>query len=190
MNLKKLLKQHEILVYPVSGVLLAAVAFPTATGYPLLQALVVVMGVHHVTFAVNYILPTKQIEPEPIKPEVSAPAGFQTVPVYRDLNEPVTHSYTTATLNLVHKDLRWQQFCNAVVIYQTKMTQTKWTGKGKLFSKNEFSKKMHEWEKQNIVKLANPKNRNDGFVLSGGEGRRYFSDVAAGRKWIALPHSD
>jgi hypothetical protein len=90
----------------------------------------------------------------------------------------------------VQKDLRWQQFCNAVLVHKTPMTQSKWTGKGRLFSKPEFSAKMSEWEQKKIIKLANPKNRNSGFTLSGGEGRRYFSDVANGKKWIPLPYSD
>jgi hypothetical protein len=107
-----------------------------------------------------------------------------------NLGEPVIMHSTSVSLNLVQKDLRWQQFCNAVLVHKTPMTQSKWTGKGRLFSKPEFSAKMSEWEQKKIIKLANPKNRNSGFTLSGGEGRRYFSDVANGKKWIALPYSD
>jgi hypothetical protein len=107
-----------------------------------------------------------------------------------NLGEPVIMHSTSVSLNLVQKDLRWQQFCNAVLVHKTPMTQSKWTGKGRLFSKPEFSAKMGEWEQKRIIKLANPKNRRDGFTLSGGEGRRYFSDVANGKKWIALPYSD
>jgi hypothetical protein len=107
-----------------------------------------------------------------------------------NLGEPVIMHSTSVSLNLVQKDLRWQQFCSAVLVHKTPMTQSKWTGKGRLFSKPEFSAKMSEWEQKKIIKLANPKNRNSGFTLSGGEGRRYFSDVANGKKWIALPYSD
>jgi hypothetical protein len=107
-----------------------------------------------------------------------------------NLGEPVVMHATSIGLNLVQKDLRWQQFCNAVLVHKTPMTQSKWTGKGRLFSKPEFSAKMGEWEQKKIIKLANPKNRNNGFALNGGEGRRYFSDVANGKKWIALPYSD
>jgi hypothetical protein len=107
-----------------------------------------------------------------------------------NLGEPVIMHSTSVSLNLVQKDLRWQQFCSAVLVHKTPMTQSKWTGKGRLFSKPEFSAKMSEWEQKKIIKLANPKNRNSGFTLSGGEGRRYFSDVANGKKWIPLPYSD
>jgi hypothetical protein len=107
-----------------------------------------------------------------------------------NLGEPVIMHSTSVSLNLVQKDLRWQQFCNAVLVHKTPMTQSKWTGKGRLFSKPEFAAQLGEWEQKRIIKLANPKNRRDGFTLSGGEGRRYFSDVANGKKWIALPYSD
>jgi hypothetical protein len=107
-----------------------------------------------------------------------------------NLGEPVVMHSTSVSLNLVQKDLRWQQFCNAVLVHKTPMTQSKWTGKGRLFSKPEFAAQLGEWEQKRIIKLANPKNRRDGFTLSGGEGRRYFSDVANGKKWIPLPYSD
>jgi hypothetical protein len=107
-----------------------------------------------------------------------------------NLGEPVIMHSTSVSLNLVQKDLRWQQFCNAVLVHKTPMAQDKWTGKGRPFSKPEFIARLGEWEQKKIIKLANPKNRNSGFTLNGGEGRRYFSDVANGKKWIALPYSD
>jgi hypothetical protein len=193
--------KREVLLFPASSLALGAFAFWMANAIPggelrlTMQAVLTMLGVLDVTYYSRVTRAAMELQPGEPTPEPeqepAAPSGFQ--PVMRrvpNLGEPVTNFYATASLNLVQKDLRWQEFCKTVLIHQTPMTQAKWTGDGRQFSKPEFSAQMGKWEDKKIVKLKNPKNRKAGFILNGGQGRRYFSDVANGKEWIVLPHSD
>jgi hypothetical protein len=106
-----------------------------------------------------------------------------------NLGEPVVMHSTSVSLNLVQKDLRWQQFGYAVC-NGASMAQTKWTGPGRPFSRPEFEERVNEWVRQQVVIRKNRKGNTGGFKPNGAGGWQYFNDLGAGRKWIALPLQD
>lgn len=86
-------------------------------------------------------------------------------------------------VNLLQKDQRWQQFGYAIVNGQ-RMTQTKWTGKGRPFSKTEFVKRIKSWLEDEVI----AQNKGDSsYHPNGAIGWQYFKDLADGRKFIPLP---
>jgi hypothetical protein len=101
----------------------------------------------------------------------------------------VEYNFQTVKANLIQRDERWQQFGMAVVNGMP-MTQSKWTGKGRPFSKPEFSGQMNTWLHDQIVKPKNRKGNSEGFTPKGERGWKYFKGLADGREWISLPYSE
>lgn len=103
-----------------------------------------------------------------------------------DLNEK-DGIWQSVAANVNQRDLRWQQFGQAVCEGQ-RIVQSKWTGKGRPFSKTEFAPQIKKWfEVDKVLKLINPKARNSGWKPNGPDGWRYFKALADGREWLPLP---
>lgn len=100
-----------------------------------------------------------------------------------DLNEKDNIWQQSVEVNLHQPDKRWQQFGYAICNGQP-MTQSKWTGKGRPFSKPEFVPVINGWLEKQIVKKS---KGNASPVPNGSQGWQYFKDLADGRKYIPLP---
>ena len=100
----------------------------------------------------------------------------------------VTNQYTADAAYLPVPDLRWRDWATAIVNGQP-MTQSRWTGRNKKFSKPEYSAQLNAWLKENKLTFENPKNKSDGFKPNRAEGWRYFNDLATGKEIVPLPHS-
>jgi hypothetical protein len=194
MDLRVLTKRERFL-YPASTAVLAFVATQAAQAVTvaetriLIQALLVVWGVNDALYYVTNSMPREQ-EPEAQPVPEPTPTGFQRVhKVIPNLNVPV-NTYQSVTLNVQQQDLRWRHFAYAIVTHNTPMTQTKWTGKNRPFSKPEFEYQMQGWLSAGVVAPKNRKGNTGGFKPNGAGGWQYFADLANGKRWIALPHQD
>lgn len=96
----------------------------------------------------------------------------------------VWQSNSIAT-NLLQKDMRWQQWAQGVCNCAN-LTQAKWAGGGRLFSRPEYEKQMKEFIVDLILKKP-AKGWNKSPRVNGLEGWRYIRDLADGRKFIPLP---
>lgn len=89
----------------------------------------------------------------------------------------------------VQKDARWQQFAEGILYHKMPISQAKWTGKGRMFSKTEFAPRINGWVTDGYLATINPHSANQGYKISGSRGRDYFQGLATGREYIPLPHS-
>lgn len=118
------------------------------------------------------------------------PDGLEPLRMRAQFPKVHINQYSTVHANLLQPDKRWQDFAYDVVVYRTPMTQAKWTGRNRPFSRGEFSTQMNQWLTGQIIKPKNLKNLRDGFIPRGGRGHEYFCALARGEEWIPLPHSD
>lgn len=103
-----------------------------------------------------------------------------------DLNEKNNIWQQSLEVNVHQADKRWQQFGYAVINGQP-MTQSKWTGKGRPFSRPEFEKQIKKWLIDLVIVHKKIKGKNAGYHPNGSEGWRYFKALADGRVLIPLP---
>lgn len=116
-------------------------------------------------------------EPKQIKPESRKIVDLAE-------KDNVWQSNSIAT-NLLQKDKRWQQWAQGVCNCAN-LTQAKWAGGGRLFSKPEYQKQMKRFIVDLILKKP-AKGWNKSPRVNGLEGWRYIRDLADGRKFIPLP---
>jgi hypothetical protein len=87
----------------------------------------------------------------------------------------------------IRKDQRWQAWAQAVLYNKTSMSQSKWTGKGRMFSKTEYAPRLSEWLNDGYIATVNPRDANQGYKIAGARGRDFLQGLATGREYIPLP---
>lgn len=105
-----------------------------------------------------------------------------------DLNEK-NNVWQNVALNVNQRDPRWQQFGVAVINGQP-MTQSKWTGKGRPFSRPEFEKQIKKWLADVVIVHKKIKGKASSYRPNGAEGWQYFKALADGRAWLPLPSQE
>lgn len=101
---------------------------------------------------------------------------------YVDLTEK-DNVWQSASVAIKQRDPRWQQFAVAIINNQP-MTQSKWAGGGRPFSKPEFVKQIKKWVTDLVIVK---KKENNSYRPNGASGWRYFKALADGREVIPLP---
>lgn len=99
------------------------------------------------------------------------------------------NKWQNVSVNIKQRDLRWQQFGVAVINGQP-MTQSKWTGKGRPFSRPEFEKQIKKWAADLVIVHEKVKGRASSYKPNGAEGWRYFKALADGRATLPLPSKE
>lgn len=130
----------------------------------------------------NLRLMQSQIKTDP------APAlgnGFVSI---RNLNTPNT--LESVAVNVQQRDPRIKQWAMAVTYSKTPMTQSRWAGGGKPFSKPEYAAWTKVLLEREVIALANPKNTKGGYKPNGAKGWQYLKALADGREYLPLPTVD
>jgi hypothetical protein len=121
-----------------------------------------------------------QTEPRRIPNLNAAPNGFTPL---RDL----TYESAVKSVKLEKRDPRLQQWAYAVAYNNAKMTQTKWCGGKRLFSKPEYERWIACLLDKEIITFANPKNPAGGYRPNGAKGWQAIKQIADGTLYVPLP---
>lgn len=89
-------------------------------------------------------------------------------------------------VSVAQRDPRWQHFGVAIINGQP-MTQSKWTGKGRPFSRPEFEKQIKKWAADLVIVHEKVKGRASSYKPNGAGGWSYFKALADGRAYLPLP---
>lgn len=97
--------------------------------------------------------------------------------------EDITHN----SFNVQNYDKRWRTWA-AQVLAGRPMAQRKWTGKGKLFGRKEYEKRLREMYRRGVVRYTNGRDENQGYMIMEGDGpKEYLRDMADGKKFLRNP---
>lgn len=94
---------------------------------------------------------------------------------------------TVKAEKLQQRDPRLIQWAYAVAYNNAPMTQKKWCGGKRLFSKPEYERWIACLLDKKILTFANPKNPAGGYKPNGALGWRMIKDIADTRVYIPLP---
>jgi hypothetical protein len=182
---KRIPKKSEVVLFPASIILVGVAAFQAIPTNPMLaQALLMVLIVND---TVSYLMvlsrvvkPSEGVSVEP------APLGYQ--PVERKfINLSEDRAYAQETTQVKQRDPRLQQWAYAVAYNNAPMTQKKWCGGKRLFSKPEYERWIACLLEKGVITFANPKNPAGGYKPNGAEGWSTIKNIADMRTYIPLP---
>lgn len=192
------LKKHEILVFPASTVLLSAVAFSMAQSLsPVeirisVQALLLALGFKDLFFGLSLTYIFLPERPEratlPDKPPIfmdGKPLG-KIVPIATERIFPSEH----VAVNLHKRDPRVREWATAVLYGKEPLTQKRWAGGKKKFSKPEYEAWIHLLLEKGVIVPKYSRGNNGGFVVNRASGREYLKSLADGREYLPLPQVD
>jgi hypothetical protein len=176
------------LLFPAGSAVLVTLAFQVVYGYPLAQVLMILLGVHNAafTYAVFFQPSPPQIEPEP-EPE-PPPVGFTTIRSIPELD--TDRVYPSLAVNVEARDPRIKQWAWAVAYSNSPMTQAKWAGGKRPFSKPEYEAWMKSLLERGVVVPKYAKGNQGGFRPNGAAGWQFIKGLADGREYIPLPQVD
>jgi hypothetical protein len=133
-------------------------------------------------------------EPEEVSAPVSeprrvpnlnpAPNGFESI------GNPVYESAVRTVKAKEKLDPRIKQWAWAVTYENTPMTQAKWCGKGKPFSKPAYVAFIYGMLRDKHITVINLKDPKSSYKPSGRQGREYIRDLAIGRTFRPFPTLD
>jgi hypothetical protein len=128
-------------------------------------------------------VPAPVSEPRHIPNSNPAPNEFMSI------GNPV---YETAVKTPTIKELdpRIKQWAWAVTYENTAMTQAKWCGRKKPFSKPGYVAFMFEMLRDGYITLIDPKDPKSSYKPNGRKGREYIRDLAIGREFRPFPTLD
>jgi hypothetical protein len=85
------------------------------------------------------------------------------------------------------RDSRLQQWAYAVAYNNAPMTQKKWCGGKRLFSKPEYERWISCLLEKQVLTFANPKNPAGGYKPNGAQGWQTIKSIADNKTYIPLP---
>lgn len=187
----KVPRKLQILLFPASNAVLSILAFQaiSAAMPGSAQSLLVILAASEFYFGALLVKenvgPEKTIEPDREMPKVlidGKPIG-RIVPIAAD------HVFPSLTKqeNLQVLDPRIQQWAWAVTYENTPMTQSKWCGKKRLFSKPAYVAFIFDMLKDNYVAVINPKDPKSSYKANGAAGREYIKSLADRRAYRPFP---
>ena len=103
------------------------------------------------------------------------------------LRHGVKLEYTTVSVREKKLDPRLKQWAFAVAYNNAPITQKKWGGRKRLFSRPEYERWMAELLKREIVTFVNPRDPSRGYRPNGVNGWKKIRDIANGKDYIPLP---
>ena len=113
---------------------------------------------------------------------------------YSDLNKAPNgftslrgNVYQSTVKEVKERDPRLQQWAYAVAYNNAPMTQKKWCGGKRLFSKPEYERWISCLLEKEIIAFVNPKNPVGGYKPNGAAGWQTIKDISDGRDYIPLP---
>jgi hypothetical protein len=95
--------------------------------------------------------------------------------------------YASDTIRVKERDPRIIQWAYAVTYENSPLTQSKWAGRKRLFSKPEYVRWIGGLLKDKIVVPVNLKSHSSTYRPNGAQGRKTIKDLADGRIYIPLP---
>jgi hypothetical protein len=120
------------------------------------------------------------IEPRRVIPNLNdAPVGFTS------LRELKAYEYKTETVK--QQDPRLIQWAYAVAYKGAKMTQKKWSGGKRLFSRGEYERWIACLLDKGIIAPENPRNPSGTYKPNGAGGWSEIKKIADGTRYIPLP---
>jgi hypothetical protein len=129
-------------------------------------------------------------EPEEVPAPVSEPRHIpNSNPAPNEFMSIGNLTYETAvkTPKMEQKDARLLQWAYAVAYNNAPMTQKKWCGGKRLFSKPEYERWISCLLEKEVIKFANPKNPAGGYRVNGAQGWQTVKKIADGVIYIPLP---
>lgn len=162
------------------GAVAVAHTHPEATSIVVIDAALVSFGVGYALGATGQ--QTAQTEAQPVArtiPNLSeAPNGFEPI---RDLS----YEYKTDTVK--ERDPRLKQWAYAVAYNNAPMTQKKWAGRKRLFSRPEYERWINCLTERQVTTFVNPLDPSRGYKPNGAAGWMTIKNIADGREYIPLP---
>ena len=118
--------------------------------------------------------------------ETAAPARTETPVGYTRIGE-LAYEQTVKKVDVQETDKRIIQWAYGVTYWNTPMTQSKWCGKGKPFSKPVYVALIYDLLEAGHITIKDWKNPKSSYKPNGAGGRKFIKDLADGRAYIPLP---
>lgn len=99
--------------------------------------------------------------------------------------ETTGENWSEARIHIIRNNHKWSLWAKQVLAGRP-LSQTLWTGKGKLFSKTEYEKRMLDMWVRGVLDYAKGETNDNGYIIAEG-GKPYIRAMAAGKNNLPNP---
>ena len=100
--------------------------------------------------------------------------------------ETTGENWGEARIHIIKNNRKWALWARQVLAGRP-LTQTLWTGTGKLFARSEYEKRMADMWRRGVLDYANGTTSDQGYVIAGEGGQRYIQAMADGKNNLPNP---
>lgn len=100
--------------------------------------------------------------------------------------EATGENWGEARIHIIKNNRKWTLWAKQILAGRP-LTQTLWTGTGKLFARGEYEKRMIDMWTRGVLDYTNGQTSDQGYSIAGEAGIRYIQAMAEGRDNLPNP---